>query len=152
MQQALAITDTSRKILGQILKEYSLVQLNTIPIGYSNNLIWNIAHVIVVQQMLVYKLSGLEMMISDEMVHKYKKGSKPENDVTQSEVDEIYSLLFKTIDKTKRDFDNHVFQNYQEYTTMLGNTLKSAKDAIAFNYYHEALHTGIIMSIRKFIE
>jgi hypothetical protein len=27
--------------------------------GYSNNLIWNIAHIIVVQQMLVYKLSGL---------------------------------------------------------------------------------------------
>jgi hypothetical protein len=46
-------------------------QLNTIPEGYSNNLIWNIAH-IVVQQMLVYKLSGLPMMISDEMV-KYKK-------------------------------------------------------------------------------
>jgi hypothetical protein len=40
--------------------------------GYSNNLIWNIAHIIVVQQMLVYK-SGLPMMISDEMVEKYKK-------------------------------------------------------------------------------
>jgi hypothetical protein len=41
--------------------------------GYSNNLIWNIAHIIVVQQMLVYKLSGLPMMISDEMVDKYKR-------------------------------------------------------------------------------
>jgi hypothetical protein len=41
-----------------------------IPEGYSNNLIWNIAHIIVVQQMLVYKLSGLPMMISDEMVEK----------------------------------------------------------------------------------
>jgi hypothetical protein len=30
-------------------------QLNTIPEGYNNNLIWNIAHIIVVQQMLVYK-------------------------------------------------------------------------------------------------
>jgi hypothetical protein len=47
------------------------------PEGYSNNLIWNIAHIIVVQQMLVYKLSGLPMMISDEMVEKYKKGTKP---------------------------------------------------------------------------
>jgi hypothetical protein len=35
----------------------TLEQLNKIPEGYNNNLIWNIAHVVVVQQMLVYKLS-----------------------------------------------------------------------------------------------
>jgi hypothetical protein len=65
--------------------------LNTIPEGYSNNLIWNIAHIIVVQQMLVYKLS-ITMMISDEMVEKYKKGTKPEDIATQAEVDETNYL------------------------------------------------------------
>jgi hypothetical protein len=73
MQQTLDITRTSRTIVSQMLAGYTLDQLNTIPEGYSNNLIWNIAHIIVVQQMLVYKLSGLPMMISDEMVEKYKK-------------------------------------------------------------------------------
>jgi hypothetical protein len=72
MQQTLDITRTSRTV-SQMLAGYTLDQLNTIPEGYSNNLIWNIAHIIVVQQMLVYKLSGLPMMISDEMVEKYKK-------------------------------------------------------------------------------
>jgi hypothetical protein len=72
MQQTLDITRTSRTIVSQMLAGYTLDQLNTIPEGYSNNLIWNIAHIIVVQQMLVYK-SGLPMMISDEMVEKYKK-------------------------------------------------------------------------------
>jgi hypothetical protein len=73
MQQTLDITRTSRTIVSQMLAGYTLDQLNTIPEGYSNNLIWNIAHIIVVQQMLVYKLSGLPMMISDEMVDKYKR-------------------------------------------------------------------------------
>ena len=56
MNATLELTRTSRLILSQILPNYTLAQLNKIPPGYSNNLIWNIAHVIVVQQMLVYGL------------------------------------------------------------------------------------------------
>jgi hypothetical protein len=134
-----------------MLAGYTLEQLNKIPEGYNNNLIWNIAHVIVVQQMLVYKLSGLPMMISDEMVEKYKKGTKPEHIATQAEVDEIQSLLAKTINQSETDLENNIFINYQEYPTSAGIVLKSASDAIAFNNFHEGLHIGIIMSIRKFI-
>jgi hypothetical protein len=35
------------------------------------------------------------MMISDEMVEKYKKRNKPEDIATQAEVDEIQLLLMK---------------------------------------------------------
>ena len=126
-------------------------QLNTIPEGFSNNLIWNIGHIVVVQQMLVYKLSGLPMMVSDEMVEKYKRGTKPVQDATQADVDEIQSLLFETIDQTQADFDSKIFMNFQEFTTMTGFTIKSAEDAISFNVYHEAVHTGVMMSIRKFV-
>ena len=151
MNQTFDITRTSRNILSQFLEKHSLEELNKIPEGFNNNLIWNIAHIIVVQQMLVYKLSGLPMNISDEMVEKYKKGTKPEHDVTQSEVDEIKSLLLKTIDQTKVDFDNKIFQNYDQYPTSTGFVINSAEDAMAFNYFHEGLHIGIMMSLRKFL-
>ena len=151
MQQNLNITRTSRKILAQILKSYTLDQLNKIPEGYNNNLIWNIAHVIVVQQMLVYKLSGLPMMISDEMVEQYKKGTKPEHIATQAEVDKIQIALEETINQTEIDLENKIFINYQEYPTSAGIVLKSAEEAMAFNDFHEGLHIGIIMSIRKFV-
>lgn len=151
MQQTFDITRTSRKVLSQFLRNYTLEQLNTIPEGFKNNMIWNIGHIIVVQQLLVYNLSGLPTLVSDEMIQKYKKGSKPEADVTQEEVDHIQSLLLATIDQTEIDFNNSVFNDYQEYTTMSGYTIKSAQDAMAFNYYHEGMHTGIIMGIRKFI-
>lgn len=151
MEQIFRITRTSRNILSQFIDKYTLEQLNVIPDGFSNNLIWNIAHIVVVQQMLVNKLSGLPMMISDEIVEKYKKGTKPDQDVTQAEVDEIKSLLVTTIDKTEVDFSNKVFTNYQEYPTSTGFVIKNAEDAMAFNYFHEGLHIGILMSIRKFI-
>ena len=53
MQSTFDITQSSRNILHKFLINYSLEQLNKVPEGYNNNLIWNIAHIVVVQQMLV---------------------------------------------------------------------------------------------------
>lgn len=101
--------------------------------------------------MLVYKLSGLPMMISDEMVETYKKGTKPEREITQEEVNELKKLLFSTLEQIKNDFANDIFDNYMEFTTGIGFTVKNAKSAMEFINYHEGLHTGIIMQIKKFI-
>ena len=151
MEQTFEITKISRKIILQFLENFSLEQLNKIPEGFKNNLIWNIAHVVATQQLLVYKFSGFQMLVSDELVQKYIKGSKPEHVVTQIEVDEIKSLLVKTIDQTKKDFDNKMFKNYQEYPTSTGFVLKNVEDAMVFNNFHEGLHIGIMMSIKKFL-
>lgn len=151
MEQTFEITRISRKIVLQFLQNHTLDQLNKIPEGFKNNLIWNIAHVLVTQQLLVYKFSGLPMMVSDELVQNYMKGSKPEHIVAQAEVDEIKSLLSKSIDQTKEDFDNKIFKSYQEYPTSSGFVIKNAKDAMVFNNFHEGLHIGIMMGLRKFL-
>jgi len=151
MQDTFEVNRTSRKMLSSYFENYTLEQLNTIPEGFGNNLIWNLGHVIVTQQLLVYKLSGLSMAVTDEMVEKYRKGTKPEHDVTQAEVDEIKELLLKSVDQLEADYNNGIFVNYQEYPTSTGYILKSAKGAIEFNNFHEGLHIGIMMSIRKFI-
>ena len=151
MHQTFSITKTSRKALSHFLNTIPLDKLNKIPEGFNNNIIWNIAHIVVVQQMLAYKLSGLPMLISDEMVAKYMRGTKPVNDVTQSEKEEIQALLLETIDKTEIDFNHGIFKNFNEFTSLSGFTMRNIEDALAFNYYHEAVHTGMIMSIMKFI-
>jgi hypothetical protein len=84
-------------------------------------------------------------------LNAYKKGSKPEHSASQSEVEEIKILLSKTIDQTEKDFDNGVFKNFEEYPTSTGFLLKSTQDAMVFNNFHEGLHIGIMMSIRKFL-
>ena len=152
MNQLFDVSTTSRNMVSKFLSGYSLDQLNVIPEGLNNNLIWNIGHIIVSQQLLVYKLSGLPMMISDELVEKYKKGTKPEHPATQAEVEELKALLFSTIQQTKLDYDAKLFQNYHDYTTSTGNhVLKNAEDAMAFSNFHEGLHLGIMTIIRKFL-
>ncbi len=151
MQDPIIITRVNRKILEKMLDNYSLDQLNEVPEGFKNNLIWNIAHVVVTQQLLVYKLSGLPMMIDDEMVDLYRKGTKTERPVTTEEVSEIKKLLFTTLDKTEKDLSDNLFENYNDYETSTGFVLKSVQDAMNFNNYHEGIHLGYILALRKAI-
>ena len=103
MDFAFDTTLKSRKFLKDLLENLTLEQLNKVPEGFNNNIIWNVAHTIVTQQLLVYNLSAIPMIISDELVEMYRKGTKVERDVTQAEVDLIKGLLFSTIEKTKED-------------------------------------------------
>ena len=151
MEQTLELNRTCRKLIAPFLEDYTLDQLNIIPEGFSNNLFWNIAHVVVTQQLLVYKLSGLNMLVADELVDQYKKGTKPEQPATQADVDLIKSLLFDTIDQTQADYGSGVFTHFTEYPTSSGFVLKNVKDAMAYNNFHEGLHLGIMMSIRKLL-
>ncbi|WP_337967684.1 DinB family protein [uncultured Flavobacterium sp.] len=151
MNSVFEVQKTIREVLLKVLDNHSLEQLNKIPVGFSNNLIWNIAHCVASQQVLIYKLSGLPMLVSEEFVAKYRKGTKPEGDVSQAEVDEIRELLSSTLDQVQKDFANNIFVSYTEYLTSMGFTLKNIDGALSFNNYHEGIHTGIIMSIRKFV-
>jgi len=151
MNEAFRILETSRTLYSKLLENYSLEQLNTIPDGFSNNLIWNAGHVIASQQKLIYALSGLPMKISDVFFEKYRNGSRPNAAATQVEVDEIKQLLVTTAAQVKADYESNVFDKFNEYQTQTGFYLGNLEEAILFNNYHEGIHFGMMMTIRKFV-
>lgn len=143
------ITLKNRAVLKTFIETYSLEELNKVPKGFKNNIIWNIAHTIATQQLLVYKLSGLPMVLSEEFVNEFRKGTKTERDLSQAEVDEIKGLLFSTVEKLKEDYNNKIFQTYNEYTVTTKSTLTNVEEAIAFNNFHEGIHLGYILALKK---
>jgi predicted transcriptional regulator len=143
------ICHKNRKILEGFLNQFTLEELNKIPEGFSNNIIWNIAHVIVTQQLLVYRNSDLPMFVSDNMVEKYKKGTKAEVEVSRAEIEEIRSLLFSSLEKLVEDYNNGLFKNYNEYTVSTKSTLTNAEEALEFNNFHEGIHLGYILALKK---
>ena len=151
MDATFRIWETSRGLYKNFLDNYSLEQLNTIPVGMSNNLIWNLGHVVVSQQKLVYALSGLPMHISDSLFEKYQNGSRPDGKTPQTEVDEIKKLISEMVEKTKSDFKSGVFKEFHPYQTKTGFHLGTWKEPMEFNNYHEGIHLGIMMSIKKHI-
>jgi hypothetical protein len=142
----------SRENFVSLLNTYSNEALNQVPEGFNNNLIWNFGHVIVTQQLLCYKLSGLDMYVSDEMVNDYRKGSKPEKTIEEGEISRLKELSVETVDLLRRDLEKGLFKDYHEYTTSFGVTLHNVEEAIQFNSMHETLHLGYAMALRKKIE
>ncbi len=149
MDWAFDIAIKNRKLLESFIENHTLEELNKVPEGFNNNIIWNIAHTIVTQQLLVYNLSGRPMLLSEEMVAAYRKGTKTERDLSQDEVNVVKGLLFSTIEKTKEDYDNNFFQSYTEYTVSTKSTLSNVEEAIDFNNFHEGIHFGYILALRK---
>ena len=147
----LKITYKTRVILKNYLETISLEDLNKIPEGYNNNIFWNIAHLVATQQILVYKFSEVPALVSDELINKYRKVSKPEADATQAEVDEIKALLFSTLDQTEEDYKAGKFKTYNSITTSMDSTLTNVDEAIAYNNFHEGIHLGSVLALRHAI-
>ncbi|NHN25419.1 DinB family protein [Flavobacterium jejuense] len=152
METIFSITTNVRNQFLNFIEKYTLEQLNTIPKGFSNNIIWNIAHCVATQQTLIYKLSGLPMHVSDEFINTYRNGTIPTGKTSQEEVDYIKSILFSSVQKIGEDFSKDIFVNFHEYTTKsTGFTMQNALQAAEFNNFHEGIHLGIILQIRKFV-
>ncbi|NRB64048.1 MAG: DinB family protein [Saprospiraceae bacterium] len=145
--------DQSRTNMVKLLSRFSPEQLNAIPNGFSNNLIWNAGHVVVTQQLLVYKLAGLPLLIDEEWVDKYRKGSKPDGNVGESDIAAIIASMHDTVKQTKADWQAGKFkdQSFTAYTTSYGITLEQADNAITFNNTHEGLHLGAMIVLAKMV-
>jgi len=139
----------NRLLLSKFLEKFSLNQLNTVPKGYRNSIFWNVAHIVVTQQFLVYGLSNRPLLVDSELVKTYKKDTKTVHEATEEELALVKTLLFSTIEQTKTDYDNGVFKNYTPYTTSLNVTLSTVDEAIRFNAFHEGIHLGYILAMKN---
>ncbi|QLG45546.1 DinB family protein [Costertonia aggregata] len=151
MRNLFKITLQNRRNLHGILDDLSRDKLLKIPEGYRNNIWWNIAHIVVTQQLLLYKLSGLQVRIPDELINEYRKGTVPDGTAPDEEIKMVSGYLVPTIEWAQEDYNAGLFENYNEYTTSAKVTLKNIEDAIAFNLFHEGLHLGAIVSLKKIL-
>ena len=141
----------NRKTILELIDGFNMDQMNKIPVGFNNNLVWNIAHLIVTQQLLCYKFSELPMKIETSMVETYIKGTKPSFIVEETEFELIKKRFIDLPEKFQVDYQNDIFKKYLPYTTSLNVELQDIESAIAFVNFHEGIHLGVILSIRKLI-
>ncbi|MEC5394284.1 DinB family protein [Bergeyella sp. RCAD1439] len=138
-----------RQNLLEVLESTSPEELLIIPDGFNNNIYWNIAHTMATQQLLHYYLSGKSFRIDKYWVETYKKGTLPNLNVSQDEMEHLKSMLIETSKLLVKDYDQEYFGVYSPYTTSFGLDLKSIEDAITFNNIHESLHYGYVLAQKR---
>jgi len=151
MKSEFNILKTSRILLLKAIEELTLEQLHTIPKDSKNNIIWNVVHLLVTQQLLHYKFSGINCLIPDDIIEKHRKGTSPTKQFSASEFEEIKELFVGLPDTLQEDYETGIFENYIEYKTSTGFVIDSMDAAIAFNNFHEGVHFGIILGLKKLI-
>ena len=91
-------------------------------------------------------------MATDEgLITRYRKGTFPQGEPGEAEMQEIRDLLQRTPIMAEKDFEAGKFVDYNEYTTSVGVRLRKFQDALAFNAYHEGLHLGVVISLKKLV-
>lgn len=152
MDYSFAICLKNREQLDKFLSRFSTEQLNKIPEGFNNNIIWNIGHSLATQQLLTYGLSGLTPHLPMDFINRYKKGSKPEGIVSDAGIAEIKELIFSSLEQLEKDYTEGVFTTFKEYTlSTTGGVLSQIEHAIEFNNFHEGLHLGCCIALAKFV-
>mgnify|MGYP001062159520 CR=1 FL=1 len=141
----------SRILTLKLIEGLTIEQLNKIPTGFSNNIIWNIAHLVVTQQLLCYKLSGIECKVSKEMITEFQKGAAPSYNISEEEIQTIKKHFIELPTIFEEDLEKGIFTNYHEYKTSVDVTLKNIEDAVIFNLFHEGIHLGIILQLKKLV-
>ena len=149
MHYGIDITRKNRVLMEKFLDTFTLGELNKVPEGFKNNIIWNIAHCIVTQQILIYRLSNLQMNLPQDFIARFKKGTKTEEPLNQNEVDYIRSVLFSPLDQTEKDYNAGKFKTFEDYTVSTGSKLTNVDEALAFNNFHEGIHFGYILALKK---
>ncbi|MFB6456605.1 DinB family protein [Chitinophaga sp. Hz27] len=135
----------------QLFDDYSAEQLNLIPAGFNNNIIWNLGHLIASDAMILYNATGQTSIVSNELVQAFKRGTRPETPADAATITLIKELMVSTIDNLENDYNKGILNNYTTWTTSFGYTISNIDDAVTFCIYHHGLHHSAITALKKFI-
>lgn len=135
----------------ETIKDLTTEQLNKIPEGFSNNIIWNVAHLVVTQQAICYKRAGQAIKIEESFSNLFMPGTKPDLTFDEAMVSNIKEMFIDNLNNLETDFNNGHFSNYTAWASRTGIEITDINIAIDFLIYHEGLHEGIISTLKKFV-
>ena len=152
-QVALGMHRQIRSSIHTAVSGLSAKQLHAMPAGFDNNVAWNVGHILIVQQRLLYSRCGLPMSVADGMIPLYLPGTSPADWETQPDAEALVAMLMPQQEQLEADFASGRFaeNTFDPYTTSSGVTISDFGDALTFNIYHEAQHFGFIQALINFV-
>ena len=132
----------------KLLNSFTPEELATIPAGFKNNILWNLAHCVVTQQNYCYANSDLPTYLTPEFVERYRKGTIPDGHIPTSAEIELKDLLISTVNWLETDYQKGIFKHYNHYVTGIEYELNTIEEAIYFNISHEGVHLGSVLALK----
>jgi len=130
-------------------------QLQQIPAGFNNNILWNLGHLLAAMQLIFYKRAGLAMMVDERFISPFLPGTVPDCTWSEEEIKTIQHLSISSIDAMQKDYREKDFSHYvksENIERVYAVKLRTIDDALDFLLFHEGYHGGRIITIKKLIK
>ncbi len=127
----------------------SAKQLQAVPAGFDNNIAWNVGHLLVVQQRILYARCGLPVSVDEDMIPLYLPGTSPADWETEPDAEALVAGLLPQQAQLEEDYGAGRFDgaDFEAFTTGSGMQIGSLEDAFTFNLYHESQHYGFVLAL-----
>ncbi|MBR8658086.1 MULTISPECIES: DinB family protein [Bacillales] len=140
--------DLVRGITLAVLKDLPTEQADIVPEGFSNNIRWNLGHILTVQESCMYGLEFTHLPASYKTL--FGPGTKPAD--WQGEVPSLSTLaeqLEEQKERIKRTFRERLNQELPQPFVLRNTQMTTLGEMFVFSLFHEGMHISTINTLKK---
>lgn len=150
MEHVFTYIKETRRAFTKVIDSLSIDDLNRIPNGFVNNVIWNYGHIYVSTLALTYLRTGVETDKVIPHLRKYGKDSKPESFIDAQELAFLKENIILSIDSLEADYKNSRFGQITPFATATyGKTMESIEEVITCSLAHDNFHFGYAKALTR---
>ncbi len=127
--------------------------INIVPEGHNNNIVWNVGHILVAQDYLLYGREMAAEIVKPGYVEMFNQGTKPAD--WNGEVPSLATLateLKEQMSRIEKDFGHRWDEPLPKpFVLRPGTEMSTYGEVMMFTLYHEGWHVGYIQSLKRAI-
>ena len=129
-------------------------RMEAVPTGLNNNIKWNLGHIYMSSEKIIFQLAGEQASIPEKFVSYFGMGTSPASWSDEPPTkEELIDLLEQQLIKVEKRMEPRIGESLQEvYRTSAGLRISSVAECISFCLYHEGMHFAAIKSIHQQVQ
>ncbi|WP_078553695.1 DinB family protein [Bacillus alkalicellulosilyticus] len=125
---------------------------DVIPEGFRNHIWWNVGHLYVIQEMIIFGGAGEAPNLAGDLSSFFGNGAKPESWNSQPpSVADLQLLLQEQTGRIKETFENRLDERLEKPLQIGELSLPTIRDLITFTLFHEGLHLETMKVYRRLL-
>ncbi|MEA3318614.1 MAG: DinB family protein [Bacillota bacterium] len=143
----------ARNIVLSLAKDVTENTADVVPAGYSNSLRWQLGHIYVAVEGIVFHNANETMNFPEGYGEVFNRGTRPsEWKVTPPTLEEIVSLLSEQVGRVKETFAGRLDEKISQPVPIGPLKLETIGDLLSFAAFHESEHIGVIKSLKNAVK